>query len=83
MYRKRLKAINAERQKSMISDTNKLLKLARELSAETASADAKKPSVQQVHKAAEIEKLAHNVREKMTYVVSGAPGEQAPLSPLN
>lgn len=79
MARKRLQAINADRQKSMVSDTNKLLKLARELSAETAAGDSKKPSGQQVHKAAEIEKLAHNVRDKMTYVISGAPGEPTPL----
>ena len=31
---KRLRALNAERQKSMVSDTNKLLKLASELNAE-------------------------------------------------
>ena len=81
--RKRLQAINAERQKMMISDTNKLLKLARELSAETADEDSKIPSGQQMHKAAEIEKLAHDVKETMTYVVTGGPGDPDPSSRFN
>jgi hypothetical protein len=64
---KLLGRLNAERQKSMVSDADKLLRLAQELNAELARGDGGAPTPQQAHKAAEIEKLARNVREKMSY----------------
>jgi hypothetical protein len=64
---KLLGRLNAERQKSMVSDADKLLRLAQELNAELARGDGGAPTPQQTHKAAEIEKLARNVREKMSY----------------
>jgi hypothetical protein len=67
----RLKAINAARQKSLVSDTNKLLKLANELNAEIARSNAGTLTPEQLHKVAEIEKLARNVKEKMTTPVMG------------
>jgi hypothetical protein len=66
---RRLRALNMERQKEMVSDTNKLLKLARELNAEVAGQKAEMLTPDQLHKIAEIEKLARNVRERMTSAV--------------
>jgi hypothetical protein len=63
---RRLKELNHERQKEMISDTNKLLKLATELNDEVAATKAEALTYDQLHRIAQIEKLAHNVREKMT-----------------
>jgi hypothetical protein len=62
---KRLRALNADRQKAIVGDAIKLLHLATELSAEV---DQEKPdtlSPNQMRKLAEIEKLAHSVKEKM------------------
>jgi hypothetical protein len=70
---KRLKAINAERQKSLVADTNKLVKLATELNRELNSAKPESLSADQMRKVAEIEKLAKNVREKMSMSVRGLP----------
>jgi len=71
-----LVALNAERQKEMVSDTNKLLKLARELNEEVAASHATAFTPDQIRKIAEIEKLAKSVRERMTSAVG--PQEQTP-----
>lgn len=63
---KRLSALNVERQKSMVSDANKLLQLAGELNAEVTSANSESLTRAQLHKLGKIEKLAHGVREKMS-----------------
>jgi len=68
---KRLRMINAERQKSMVSDTDKLLKLATELNSEIAKSSSGELSPAQLRKVADIEKLAHNVRDKMVMSVRG------------
>ncbi len=70
---KRLKALNAERQKSMIADTNKLVKLAAELNAEINGRHPGELTPAQLHQVAEIEKLAHSIKEKMCTSVSPAP----------
>jgi hypothetical protein len=70
---KRLKALNAERQKSMVADTNKLVKLAGELNAELAGAHPESLNPDQLRKVAEIEKLARNIKEKMSMSVKGIP----------
>lgn len=70
---KRLKALNAERQKSMVADTNKLLKLAGELNAELAGEHPESLNPDQLRKVAEIEKLAHSVKDKMSMSVKGIP----------
>jgi len=56
---------NQDRQKSMVSDTGKLLKLAGELNAEMEVARGGELTPDQVLKVAQIEKLAHKVKEKM------------------
>jgi hypothetical protein len=71
---KRLRALNIERQKQMVSDANKLLKLARELNDEVAAAHAETFSEDQLQKIAEIEKLARSVKARMTTGVEQLPG---------
>src|ERR1039458_9950239 len=78
---KRLRALNALRQKSLVEDTNKLLKLAAELNAEVASEHPDELTPEQLRKLAEIEKLARGVREKMSAPVWGAPVYPQPFSP--
>ena len=82
---KRMTALNAERQKSMISDSAKLLKLATELNNEIAQSNTGELTPAQLRMVAEIEKLAHNVRDKMTMSIRGPqmPGSSidAPYPP--
>ncbi|MGA3100734.1 MAG: hypothetical protein ABSD61_02625 [Terracidiphilus sp.] len=81
MMERRIRALNNERQKDMVSDTDKLLKLAQELNDEIAAKNAGTLTFDQLHKIAEIEKLAHSVKEKMADAV-GQPtpaGRQVPL----
>lgn len=59
------------RLKSMVSDADKLLKLAKELNKETDTPVASTASREDMHTVAEIEKLAHNVKWKMQLVVDG------------
>jgi hypothetical protein len=68
-----LRALNADRHKSMVSDTDKLLKLARQLDAEIASNATDEMTPQELRKVAEIEKLAHNVKAKMAQSFGGGP----------
>ena len=68
---KRLGLINAERQKSLVADTQKLVKLAAELNTEINSAHQAELTPAQLRKVAEIEKLAHSVRDKMSSPVTG------------
>jgi hypothetical protein len=63
---RRLRALNAERQKSLVSDTNKLLKLTQELEAEISGDNPGSLNPDQLHKIAEIEKLARSVKQKMS-----------------
>jgi hypothetical protein len=70
---KRLRALNAERQKSMVADAAKLLKLAGELNSDVNGAAPGTLTPEQLRKAAEIEKLAHSVKEKMSTSVRTTP----------
>lgn len=56
---------NDDRQKQLVSDTDKLLRLATELQAEVAKTDKNVLSVDVIKKADEIERLAHSVKVKM------------------
>jgi hypothetical protein len=73
MMERRMTALNNERQKELVSDTNKLLKLAKEVNDEIAVRDTGGLTPEQVHKIAEIEKLARSVKEKMADG-AGQPG---------
>lgn len=66
-------ALNAERQKEMVSDTNKLLKLARELNYEVAASGTSNLTPDDLHRLAEIEKLARSVKEKMAVAGEATP----------
>jgi hypothetical protein len=70
---KRLRLLNAERQKSIVSDSEKLLKLARELNDEVAGSDSLSLTDAQLRKVAEIGKLARSVKEKMSFSVGPNP----------
>jgi hypothetical protein len=78
---KRMYALNAMRQKSLVADTNKLLRLAAELDAEVNSEHPDSLTYPQLRKLAEIEKLAHSIKEKMSASVWGAPGFPTPFAP--
>jgi hypothetical protein len=56
---------NNERQKKLIADTDRLLALANELKADMDKTNKDMLSLDVIHKADEIEKLAHSVKEKM------------------
>jgi type VI protein secretion system component VasF len=59
------KARNSDRQKELVADTDKLLSLAKELKEEVSKSNKDTLSVDVVKKAAEIEKLAKNVKDRM------------------
>lgn len=70
---KRLRALNADRQKSMVSDAGRLLELAKQLDAEVASNSGDDLTPEEARKVAEIEKLARNVKTKMAQSFAGGP----------
>lgn len=69
---RRLRALNEARQKVVVSDTEKLLRLAQEVSAEAQVAGAGPTAVQSA-KIAEIEKLARRVKQKMIESEADSP----------
>jgi hypothetical protein len=82
--RRQLRALNAERQKMMISDTQKLLKLAQELNAEIESSkgtDGAALTPEQARKLANIEKLARQVKQKMSESVVSGPWVRELIAP--
>jgi hypothetical protein len=77
---RRMRMLNAERQKAMVSDAEKLLKLAKELNDKVGAADPGPMSDDELRKVAEIGKLAKSVKEKMSFSVGGYPNLNAPLT---
>ena len=65
MEMQQARARNAERQKQLLADTQKLVALANELQNEVNSSSKDMLSLDVVRKADEIDKLARNVRDKM------------------
>jgi hypothetical protein len=59
------KARNTDRQKQLVQDTDKLLELAKQLKEEVNKSNKDMLSVDVVKKAAEIEKLAKSVKDRM------------------
>jgi hypothetical protein len=78
MEQKRLRAINVERQKLLSADTEKLLKLVRALNEEVEKTHPDSLTPSQLRTVAEIEKLAHSVKEKMSYSYMGGPEFREP-----
>lgn len=79
---RRLNQLNAAQHKSMVADTDRLLKLITELNAEISSTNPSALTAQQLRKIAEIEKLAHNVKDKMRMSVRGAGDNMQISNPL-
>lgn len=78
---RRLKALNDERQKQLVAETNKLVKLTAELNAEINSAHQSELTPEQLRKIADIEKLAHNIRSKMSTSLLGiTPNSVEPVT---
>jgi hypothetical protein len=77
---RRMLALNRERQKSIVADTEKLLKLAGELDREVKGSGSDALTPDESRKLAAIEKLAHNVKDRMAYSLS-EPSFDAPLPP--
>ena len=59
------KLLRVQRQKQLISDSDKLLKLATDLKQQIDNTPAATLSADSVKKAAEIEKLAHSLRQRL------------------
>jgi hypothetical protein len=59
------KGRQTERQKKLIADTDRLLALANELKTDMDKTTKDEMSIQVIHKAEEIEKLARSVKERM------------------
>jgi hypothetical protein len=78
MAERRMRAMNTERQKQMVSDAAKLLKLAQELNSEVAAANTGAFTPDQLRKIGEIEKLARSVRERMTSTAGETPSVLPP-----
>jgi len=70
-HERQLQALNADRQKALVADTVKLLKLTNELNSEVSSGNSDKLTAGQLRKLEQIEKLAHSVKEKMSTSVRG------------
>lgn len=82
MAERRLRALNNERQKQIVSDTDKLLKLARELNEDVAKANTGTLTADELHKIADIEKLARSVRQRMTESVGEPQTTMPPPAPI-
>jgi hypothetical protein len=78
---KTLRALNVARQKSMVADADRLVRLVNELNVEIARTNPDSLTPAQLHKVAEIEKLAHNVKDKMSTSVRGLPVYSQPHFP--
>lgn len=78
---KRLRALNEDRQKHLVSDAAKLLKLATELNAEVSSGNSDALTPSELRKVAEIEKLARSVKDKMSFTMGDMPGAPEPFPP--
>ena len=79
---KRMRALNADRHKSLVSDTEKLVNLARQLDAEIASNPTGELTPGELRKVAVIEKLAHNVKSKMAQSYGEGPEMRPPIVPM-
>jgi hypothetical protein len=76
---RQMRALNADRQKSLVSDTDKLLKLAQELNSEIETSNPNMLTQVQLRKIADIERLARNVKQKMSISFVGGPQFQEPV----
>jgi hypothetical protein len=80
---RRMQALNQERQKTIVSDTAKLLKLAGELDQEVKKSDSDSWTPDEMRKLMAIERLAREVKDKMTFSMPDLPAapEYSPQFP--
>jgi len=71
-YEKRLQMLNAAQHQAMVADTDRLLKLVADLSSQINSSKTNELSADQLRMVADIEKLAHSVKDKMRMSVRSA-----------
>jgi hypothetical protein len=81
IHQRRLRQAEIERQKSLVVDTTKLLRLAAELNAEVSTTNPDILTAAQRRTVMEIEKLAHNIKVKMSYAEYGPPAFDGPGAP--
>ena len=80
----RIQELNLERQKEMVSDTEKLLQLTKQLNAEVARNHSDTLTPDQLRMLEKIEKLAKSIKDKMTNPVQGTIFDQGfppPMTP--
>lgn len=65
MQEQQTRSRNSDRQRRLVEDTDKLLALATQLKQDVDKTNKDVMSVDVIKKADEIEKLAHNVKERM------------------
>ena len=77
-YEKRLQMLNAAQHQSMVADTDRLLKLVAELNSQVSSSNSNALTPEQLRMVADIEKLAHSVKDKMRMSVRSAGDYNGP-----
>jgi hypothetical protein len=65
MKEQMIRQANEQRHKKMVDDANKLVQLSNELKADVEKTQKDELSIEVLKKAAELEKLAHDVQQKM------------------
>lgn len=81
---KRLQALNIAQHQAVVNDTDKLVKLVTELNQQINSSNSRTLTPQQLQMVAEIEKLAHSVRDKMRMTVRTVEMKEVlPLPPFS
>jgi hypothetical protein len=82
LVERQLRALNVERQKTMVTDTDRILKLAQEINFDLGSGSSNALTSAELRKIADIEKLARDVKQKMSSSLIGAPSYHDPGPPL-
>jgi len=82
LEQKQLREMNAKLHKSIVSDTDKLLKMVAELNAEIGGTNPASLTAEQLRKVAAIEKLAHSLRNQMSSPIKELPPFIDPAKPL-
>jgi hypothetical protein len=76
----RMHLLNVARQKALVTDADKLLALARQLNAGVGTDGSALSASQRMRLAGDIEKLAHSIKEKMSYTEGSPSVPKAPIS---
>jgi transposase len=77
---KQLRALNEQRQKQIVADTERLLHLAEELNRDLDGSN-NLPADEEMRKVSQIEKLARSVKDKMREAVTAGPVVAIPQPP--